>query len=141
MSRGLAALLLLIVLLAAGCGEQHDGDSARAASRPAVHAEVFAYRTNKGGGQLELLVGRAGSDRIVRATQHSDSNRVSVEVVVRSNPNGRDLSLVQECIAVRLDEPLAGRQVLNSDTGRSLRRAKRGSEEAALLRRKCAQRD
>jgi len=139
MTRRLSGLLLLIVLLAAGCGgEQGPGGMTRVVSRPAVHADVFGYRTKQGGRVLELLVGRAGTDRIVSATQDGDTSRVTVRVVARSSPKGRDLNLVHECVGFRLDEPLAGRQVVNRETGRQIMRAKRGSEEAALLRRKCA---
>jgi hypothetical protein len=48
--------------------------------------------------------------------------------------------LTYKCVAFRLDEPLGGRTVVNSATGRRIGQAKRGTEKAALLTRTCARR-
>jgi hypothetical protein len=145
MTKRLPALLLPIVLLGAtACSNEQRVGGAEPrvvrtirADRPTGPAELFVYRTREGGRLLEVLVGLSQSDRVVRVTGQNKNRRVGVRVTLN---RGGELDLTYKCVAFRLDEPLGGRTVVNSATGRRIGQAKRGTEKAALLTRTCARR-
>lgn len=135
-------LLVIVLLTVAGCDsdQRAEGDQQRAggtirADRSFGPAELLAYRMREGDQLLEVLVGLSQSDRVVRAAHRSDNTSVRLRVTL---DRGGEQDLTPKCVAFRLDEPLAGRAVINSATGRRIGQATRGTEEAAVLRRTCA---